>query len=330
MITDFLKSVNWSETGAVISPVSFSKLDEQSQAILNENKAAWRFTHSLSYEGVLEDFKHKKSMRLVIGLGGGTALDFAKYIAHSLDIDWVAIPSMLSTNVFATDKVAVIDSTGKHTEPGKLPVRVIFDDNYLEKSSRENLYGLVDVFSIYTALTDWQIALKADNLKIDEPIYNRAKNLLLTALKSAQSAEVELYGIKYVVTEAGYITNDYGSGRPESGSEHIFASALELVHPMPHALAVTLGMYIMDYYQRLQFPDITKAKSLTINQIPFLKLGIIDAINQLKLNWNTVLGVLTSLKPRKDKFTAVNFWNTLKLDFDQLKEYLEQNKFRFW
>ena len=356
-IYNFLKTVDWDKTLVIMSLTSFSKLDEPIQTQLIENRAnlkfsiqnmstqeviikninACKFTYELSYDTIIETINNKDSLKLVIGIGGGTALDYAKYLAYKLNIDWVAIPSMLSTNAFVTNKVAVIDSTGKHTEQGKLPKTVIFDVDYLMRSPKENLYGLVDVFSIYTALVDWKIAYDKTGVEIDWKIFNRAQTLLSLALRIARSIDKLTYSIieqstlqsiRYVVGESGKITNDYGSGRPESGSEHIFASALELAHPMSHALAVTLGIYIMDYFQTSWFikPHI---HYFSIKDIPFNNLGIINDINDLNLSWDLILDVLKSLKPRKDKFTVVDFLVKKSIDFNELKPYLENNGFKF-
>ena len=330
-ISEFLKTRNWLETAIIISPTSFTKLDDASIAILEKNKQSRRFTHSLTFSSVIEEIRQEKPLKSIIGLGGGTALDLAKYTAFQLKIPWIAIPSMLSTNAYATNKVAVIDEKGKHTEQGKLPAFILFDDEYLKKSSRENLYGLVDVFSIYTALTDWRIANLEIDLPIDSKIFHRADTLLWTAINIAnrENPETSIDDIAYAVGLAGHITNVYGSGRPESGSEHIFASALELICPMPHALAVTLGVYIMDYIQTLLYPSLTSNNEIRREFIPFDKLGIIEDINSLGISWSTVETILKGLKPRADKVTVVNYWDSNRADFEWLKHYLEKQNFKF-
>ena len=92
---------------------------------------------------------------LIIGFGGGTAIDIAKYIGNKLERYVVAIPSMLSTNVYSTDKVLMSENQKVNTLDSKLPNLIIYDENVLKLFPIENLYGFADVLTIYTASKDW-------------------------------------------------------------------------------------------------------------------------------------------------------------------------------
>lgn len=264
----------------------------------------------------------------VYAIGGGTAIDFAKYLAAQSGVRCVVIPSMLSTNAFATNKVAILEDGYKHTESSILPEEIVLDDWYLSQSPRENLYGLVDVYSIFIALADWELAERNAGATIDQDIYDRAKELLVKAVVIGNAIARQCYGtdlnrsIFDVVQEAGYITNEYGSGRPESGSEHIFAATLEAIQPIPHALAVTLGMHVMlYYYQTTQHLSSKWVKAF--HCIPFSELGIIDDINARKLSWSLVQLVLKNMVPRSDKYTIVDTLNIGEPP-DELRQHLKQ------
>ena len=297
-----LVSLSWREVLVIVSPTSMKKMNDSCKDILNSKKDHVIFTSDINYDGILEVLQDKHPIT-IIGIGGGTAIDYAKYIARQLQSNCIAIPSMLSTNVFATNKVAVTTNGFKHTESGVLPNEIWLDWGYLSQSYQENLYGLVDVFSIYNALRDWKYAQEHQSLVIDTNIWIRAMKLLFRAIDVANHVDpVDGKELFEVVKEAGYITNDYGSGRPESGSEHIFASVLESNIKIPHALSVTLGLYVMEYLNYYEHID----SMIPFSILPFKQLRLIDQINQMKIPYKVVQQVLSQLKPRQDKFTLVD------------------------
>ena len=300
----------------ILSNTSVKKMSSDCQELLCNSNAMCLYTTECKYDDILQILS-EKSISTVIGLGGGTAIDFAKYVSKHLCIKCVAIPSMLSTNVFATNKVAVFTETEKHTEDGVLPDEVIVDFDYLNKSKKECLYGLVDVLSIYNALKDWQLANMYGGLKIDNDIFGRAQELLREAADignymsvSDKPVDMELFNI---IKEAGYITNDYGSGRPESGSEHIFASALEIRYKhdigrvIPHAMAVSIGILIMTYFYDLYCFHFKKKEYTTFECVNHLmKKFVFCDLDEYKLRYSYIFDVLCSLTPRKDKYTLVD------------------------
>jgi glycerol dehydrogenase-like iron-containing ADH family enzyme len=183
----------------------------------------------------------------VIGFGGGTALDTAKYIANSTNAELIFIPAILSTNAFATNKVALYDGELKVTLDAKLADEIIFDDQALKLSSSSlHRFGLADVASIHTALFDWRLAANATGEEIDDEIYARAQHLLSRLSDEVSSLDATIpAGLKAVyelVGESGHITNLYGSGRPESGSEHIIAKAIEHGRMIPHGISISLSI----------------------------------------------------------------------------------------
>ncbi len=251
----------------------------------------------------LNEFKNYEK---IITFGGGTATDIGKYIAYKLKKKLICIPTMLSTNAFSTNKVALKVKNKIESLDAILPSKILLDDNILQLSAKNNLYGIADIFSIYTALNDWSLAIEYNNeIKTDE--YDLANNLLSFTLdyinkESNEKIKNNIEILYNLIGESGHITNQYGSGKPESGSEHIFAKALEKEIKIPHAIAVANGILIMGISQSLY---INKTFNMEIFNALY-KLGIYELNKEYNITYDLIDSVFKNLKSRIDRFSIVN------------------------
>ena len=297
----------------IYSPTSIEKNNIRNDQCLMVN---W---HDLTknINKIDEFIKKNNTISLVVSYGGGSTIDIGKYIANKLDVDFSCIPTMLSTNSYATDKVALIKENKKITLKAKIPDKIIIDNKLLNLSKDENIYGLADVFSIYTALYDWKIAEKDISEKIDDNIYNMAEKLLKEVLEFVNNndlkdiSENNIRLFQFIGT-AGHITNLYGTGRPESGSEHIFAKEIERRISIPHGMSVSIGILVTGLMQGRDVLDILKA---------IKKLNIFGQINKYGLNKEIIEKSLIELKPREDRYSIVNrYENRIDEKYKILKE----------
>jgi HAD superfamily hydrolase (TIGR01509 family) len=250
---------------------------------------------------VIKKIKNTNGSDTIIGMGGGTALDLAKYISFKTNRHCICIPTMMSTNVFSTNKSSVNITGIKQTVDSKIPDKIIFDPKLLSKSSQLNLFGIADIFSIHTALYDW----KNSNEKIDEWVAHRSNQLLERTIDLLKNNSVDrlldnpklLYEL---IGEAGQITNIYGSGRPESGSEHIFAAELEKKVKIPHGVSVSLGILLMMYLQDNISEDVVSS---------ILKLNTLKNLSRFRIVEDDVIQILLDLVPRKDRHSAVDVYS---------------------
>ena len=283
----------------IFSPTSIRKIKISNDKIQMEN---W---HSITKnKQKIDKYIESIDSRIdeIITFGGGSVIDIGKYIAYKLNIKCTCIPSMLSTNSYATNKVAIIKNEKKITLNAKMPDKIIIDNMVLKLSEKENLYGLADVLSIYTALYDWKIANEDINEKIDENIYKEAEKLLkevinfinTNAFSKITENNLKLYEF---IGRAGYITNLYGTGRPESGSEHILAKEIESKINLPHGISVSIGIIIMSIIQNQYNEDIAKA---------IMKLKILDKGKEHDLNMKIIVESLKNIKKREDRYTIIN------------------------
>lgn len=249
-ISTFFSGINPDRYIVIASPTSLQKI-KKIKYELTKIDPVLLYTNEINFESNIDNLDKKT----YIGIGGGTAIDLAKYHAAKDGVECIAIPTMLSTNVFATDKSAVIKNGGKHTENTVLP-RVIFDKNLFDMKKPENIFGLVDALSIETALIDWCIAANNEVESINLDMFNWAFDILKKAktllnFYTNKTGDIKALDCFNILLECGYITNDYGSGRPESGTEHIIAKKIEQNFKIPHYKSVSIGIVIASRLQDL-------------------------------------------------------------------------------
>ena len=282
----------------IYSPTSLEKIDIRNSKILFKN---WHHI-SKNVEKIDEYIKTLNNIEEIITFGGGSTIDIGKYISSQLNIKYTCIPSMLSTNAYATDKAALIKNEKKVTIVAKMPDKIIIDDEVLKLSKDENLYGLADVLSIHTALYDWKIANEDIKETIDKEIYEKAKHLLNEVLEFIQDNSLEHIvesnmKLFQFIGEAGYITNLYGTGRPESGSEHIMAKEIERRIDMPHGISVSIGILSMVLLQNRNITRILGA---------IQKMKILESSSKFGLSAEIIEKSFLNLTPRIDRYTIVN------------------------
>lgn len=312
------------EVLVIYSPTSLSLLGVQ------KTVADMVSSRSLNSQATLMEFIRKKNYKLVLSLGGGTATDIAKYIAAKMNATFVCIPSMLSTNAYSTNKVALVIGQEKVTLNAKLADKIIFDKNFIKKAQTQNLYGLADVLSIYTALSDWQLAYRRNSELINKEIYRESENLLNELIEFVLSHSIDelsqdINSLFNYIGRSGHITNLYGSGRPESGSEHIFANTLEKIIDVPHGISVSLGILLMSLAQNRYSPVIFDC---------IVKLGTLQKLNEYSINKDVVSRVMSQIKPRKDRYTIVNEieslnWLSIKILDDAMQLIEDANEISY-
>ena len=95
----------------------------------------------------------------IVGIGGGMAIDVAKYISWKLDKRLVSIPTILSVDAFTTPAAGIRNNHDVQYLGTATPDPLIIDYNILRTAPKElNIAGIGDLFSIHTASFDWTYA----------------------------------------------------------------------------------------------------------------------------------------------------------------------------
>jgi glycerol dehydrogenase-like iron-containing ADH family enzyme len=195
----------------------------------------------------------------VVGLGGGMALDMAKYVAWRRGVDPVLVPSIASVDACVTNTIAVREE-GKVRYIGFVVPQVVLADFGLMESAPPylNRAGIGDILSIHTALWDWRAAADQGLIQFEAEEARQVAALV-------DGIEERAEGI-YAVTEealqwliAAYAGENalclrVGHSRPEEGSEHFFAYNVEhrTGRGFVHGELVCLGVLLMSRLQENQ------------------------------------------------------------------------------
>ncbi len=170
---------------------------------------------------------------VVVGLGGGTALDTAKFLAWRTGRPLVQIPSITSVDAAFTDAVGV-RVAGRVRYVGKVLPRFVALDVALVRSAPPSLNraGIGDVLSCHTGLWDWRAAAAAGHGHPWDDGLAALGASLLDELDAAVDdvAAVSAEGIRFLAgayRRIGAACAAAGHSRFEEGAEHFWAYAYE-------------------------------------------------------------------------------------------------------
>lgn len=213
-------------------------------------------TDSIEQADLDRDAVALTGIRAVIGLGGGQALDVAKWFAWRRNLPLFQAPTALSVNAVYSHRSGVRDG-GKVIYRGyAVPECVFIDYDVLRAAPRHlNWSGIGDILCFRTGVLDWQYA--RDNGKA-EAKWPYDQDLADQSLSKVQSIIDNIDGIR-AMTDAGidalvdglkWGTSFQGSGwcpRHIEGTDHFLFYTLEkqtgkkFLHGQPVGLGIVVG-----------------------------------------------------------------------------------------
>lgn len=190
-----------------------------------------------------------EEIKVIIGIGGGRVLDTAKYAAHISKAAYICMPTSLSNDSLASP-FSVLETSGKtrRTFECKIPTAIIVDTNMIINAPEgQTLSGIGDTIAKHTALFDWKLSAARTGTLIDDFAYALSRmsyDSVYHCDEKNMKSRVFIRILSRALVMGGLAMEIAGSSRPCSGSEHLFAHAIEEYYPdvkISHGLAVALG-----------------------------------------------------------------------------------------
>lgn len=192
------------------------------------------------------------SCKALIGVGGGKALDVAKYTASLAELPYFAAPTSLSNDGFCSPQASLTLDGQRRSLPTGLPQAVIIDVAVCRSAPLPLWHsGVGDLCSKATAVWDWKLAFH----RRGEPINDLAALISdASVFQFIANPVPDEEGLRLLATALmlnGVAMEIAGSSRPASGSEHLISHALDMTGARPrlHGLQTGTAAYLVSSLQ---------------------------------------------------------------------------------
>ncbi len=236
----------------------------------------------------------------VIGLGGGKALDTAKYAAFLAHVPYYATPTSLSNDGLCSPQSSLTLGEKRRSLATSIPYGMVIDTEVCLRAPDPLWWsGIGDLVSKVTAIADWKLAFHAVNTPVNDfaALLSDATVFQFMASPTRDLNGVSLLGTALMLN--GVAMEITGSSRPASGSEHLISHALDAISARPrlHGLQVGVATYIVSRLQQQGTERIAQVLDVTgfwhgIEADPFSRKEWLEAVRlapSMKENYYTIL-----------------------------------------
>ncbi len=241
----------------------------------------------------------------LVGVGGGKAIDVAKMAAEDQAIGFVSVPTAASHDGIVSGRASVPDGDTRHSVAAEPPLAVVADTEIIAAAPwRLTTAGCADIISNYTAVRDWQLAHRLQNVRYSEYAGALSEMTAEILVENADSIVEGLEESAWIVAKAlvssGVAMSIAGSSRPASGAEHLFSHQLDRLAPGAalHGHQVGVGSIVTAYLQGGEngWREVRAALEA---------IGAPTTAAELGIDAETVIEALTTAHRIRDRYTIL-------------------------
>ena len=245
----------------------------------------------------------------IVGLGGGQAIDAAKYFAWRLNKPLFQFPTSLSVDAVFGHRAGVRENSVVKYVGWAVPQSVYIDFGIIENAPRAlNVGGVGDIFCFITGVMDWRYAHEKGRCEARWPYDDTLAQISLSKAEAALGALDDIRrltprGIQIMVDALKWGGASYhGAGwnpRHIEGVEHFIFYALEARtgQTFLHGQAVCLGLILgtmmhdqrteelLDAVSYLGVDIRPAAMDITWNDVSAALYGLRDFVNRERLSY---------------------------------------------
>jgi len=201
---------------------------------------------NLVEEVLTSAFKLPQKTHAIVAVGGGKAIDAAKYAAFLQHIPVISVPTSISNDGFGSPQVSLVVAGRRKSLKASIPYGVIMDTTVIDASPERLTYsGIGDLLSKYTAVQDWKLAYHAEGEAVNDFAVmislQSVENLVNFPVKSIHNLEF-LRLVCGALVMSGVAMEVSGSSRPASGSEHLISHAYDGIAHKPTLHGIQVGI----------------------------------------------------------------------------------------
>ncbi len=284
------------------------------------------FVHTLEENELEKEIKKFSNYKMVIGFGGGQALDVAKYFSWKCQLTLFQFPSSISVDAVFGHRSGIRRKGNVNYIGWAIPECVFIDYEIIQSAPKIfNYSGIGDVLCFFTGVLDWQYAHKKNKCEqkwqYDSNLADQSLKFVDDLIKNVENIKtMNEKGVNTIIRAHQWGGNSFFSSgwnpRHIEGVEHFFFYNLEyltnkkFIHGQPVCLGFILGCLM---HNKLEDRFIEFFKNLDFDFSP-------EAMN---INWDDVTNTLSSLKSYIQKN---NLWYGIGNDFEHSTNILSQLK----
>jgi glycerol-1-phosphate dehydrogenase [NAD(P)+] len=188
----------------------------------------------------------------VVGIGGGKALDVAKYVASLAGLPYFAVPTSLSNDGFCSPQSSLTLAGKRRSLPAALPYAVVVDLETCQGAPVALWHsGVGDLCSKFTAVADWKLAFHARGTPVNDLAALMSDATVYQFMAKPERSREGMQLLASALMLNGVAMEIAGSSRPASGSEHLISHALDMTGARPrlHGLQTGTAAYLVSPLQ---------------------------------------------------------------------------------